>query len=334
MSLIVNKRGNIPQIRAQFQDARNLIQPKSAIQRYLSHHLQALKYSVRQFFAKPIANVLTLLVMAVAFALPLLMWTVLTQFQSLAQQWDATPKIVLFLKANLQEAQAQELGQRIATQPEISHVTYISPAQGLQVLQQKTGLNDITNTLGINPLPPVLEVTPAANLPSADLIQQLADSLKQLPEVDTVQIDMAWVKRLLSITQLARELSYGLAIILAVGAFLIITNTIRLLVQTAAQILYVMTLVGGTRRYVIQPFLYSGLLYGLCSGLLASLFVAGVIHLLQQPVQQLAALYNSRFQLLDLTITEMLVLITMTSLLGWLGAWLTVNLQFWKRARL
>ena len=46
---------------------------------------------------------------------------------------------------------------------------------------------------------------------------------------------------------------------------------------------------------------------------------------LRAPVEQLAGLYGSTFHLLPPTAAEMAVVLGLTTLSGWLGAWLTVT---------
>lgn len=326
----ITKRSHQPQANSMTVETRTSVKPRRPLAGYFYHQAQALLQCGQKIKLKPVANALTLLVIAIAFALPLLLWSMLSQFQQLTQHWDITPKINLFLKINLQEPQAQELAQRLAAQPEISSVKYISPDQGLQSLQQKTGLRDIAVTLGANPLPAVLEVTPAPALQNADTVQQLADSFKQLPEIDIVQVDLAWIKRLISIMHLVRNLTYGLALILIVSALLIVINTLRLLLQNAQREMQILALLGASRHYIVRPFLYVGCSFGLLSGLGAWAIVAGILKLLQTPVQQLAQLYDSQFQLVNLNSALLLGLIVGTSFLGWVAAWIAIHLQFKK----
>ena len=80
-----------------------------------------------------------------------------------------------------------------------------------------------------------------------------------------------------------------------------------------------------TDRHIRRPFLYLGALQGLFGGLAAGgvLAVAGTI--LREPVEHLAVLYGSTFHLLPPDGAEIAMVLGLTTLFGWLGAWLSVT---------
>jgi cell division transport system permease protein len=71
--------------------------------------------------------------------------------------------------------------------------------------------------------------------------------------------------------------------------------------------------------------LYSGAWFGLGGGIVASLILVVCLHLLGEPVAQLASLYHSDFVLPSLGIGRIGALLLAGALLGWLGAWLAVG---------
>ena len=113
-------------------------------------------------------------------------------------------------------------------------------------------------------------------------------------------------------------------VLLGLAVLLVIGNTIRLEIENRRAEIVIVKLVGGTDAFVRRPFLYSGLWYGLGGGLLAYALVSLSLWLLAGPVQRLAGLYQSQFNLGQEAILPVLVL-GGGALLGLLGSWLSVS---------
>jgi cell division transport system permease protein len=106
---------------------------------------------------------------------------------------------------------------------------------------------------------------------------------------------------------------------------LVIGNTIRLAILSRETEIKVIKLVGGTNAFVRRPFLYTGFWYGLLGGVISWFTLLISLNLLDQPVQQLAELYNSQFNL-NWFVLEMLISLPLSGMtLGILGAWLAIG---------
>ena len=84
-------------------------------------------------------------------------------------------------------------------------------------------------------------------------------------------------------------------------------------------------LVGGSDAFVRRPFLYNGVWYGLAGGLIAGLIVATVVAVLSAPVQRIAGLYGSQFELQGVGIAGWIALLLGGALLGWLGSFIVAT---------
>ncbi len=118
-----------------------------------------------------------------------------------------------------------------------------------------------------------------------------------MSDVQTVQIDTDWVKRLHAMLELLRRVVLLTGGLLGLGIVLIVSNTIRLDILNRRAEIEVMKLVGASDGFTRRPFLYTGIWYGLGGGLLALMLVAVASTVLARPVAQLAFLYGSGFQL-------------------------------------
>ncbi|MGM0522379.1 MAG: cell division protein FtsX, partial [Pseudomonadota bacterium] len=87
----------------------------------------------------------------------------------------------------------------------------------------------------------------------------------------------------------------------------------------------VVMLIGATHAFVRRPFLYSGAWYGLGGGFLALALLSLGGQWLALPVAALAESYGAEFSIPALNVTGSTILLSCSTLLGWLGAWLAVT---------
>ncbi len=138
--------------------------------------------------------------------------------------------------------------------------------------------------------------------------------------MDFVQYDLVWRERLDLALELAKRVVWLLGLLLALGALLVVGNTIRLDVAGRAEEIAIVQLLGGTDGFVRRPFLYAGVWYG---ALAACAAIAGVMvatWLLRGPVGALAMSYGSDFALAGLSWPLALGTLGAGIVLGWLGA--------------
>jgi cell division transport system permease protein len=206
----------------------------------------------------------------------------------------------------------------------VAQVEVRNPRTALDELRAAFGFRDLPDGPNENPLPWSLVVAPAEAAEPPGSFEALVAGLQAHPAVEAVRVDMKWVQRLHTMLVIAHRTLAVLAAVLAAAVLLIIGNTIRDAVIHRREEIEIVSLVGGTPRFVRRPFLYSGFLQGLSGGLVAWLLVSMSVWLVAGPVQRLAGLYGSSFQLAGLSLREAGLLLAGSSLLGWLAARITV----------
>src|ERR1700734_2357576 len=121
-----------------------------------------------------------------------------------------------------------------------------------------------------------------------------------MADVQTVQLDTDWVKRLHGMLDILRRVVLLTGALLGAGVVLIVGNTIRLDILNRRSEIEVMKLVGASDGFARRPFLYSGIWYGLGGGLMALILVAVAAVILSRPLGHLASLCGSQFHLTGL----------------------------------
>jgi cell division transport system permease protein len=296
---------------------------RGALQSHWQQHLQTAHASLRRLLSTPAASLMTVAVIGIALLLPSAVYVSMNNFQALSAGIDSTSQISLYLNEDVTNEEAYEVSEQLLQRDEIAASVYISPAQAAAEFNAYSGLGDVIDALGSNPLPGVIVLSPS----SMDTISAsaLLEELRGLPAVESAQLDLQWVERLQAFLQLAQRASTGLMLILALAVLFVVGNTIRLAIEGRRAEIVVIKLVGGTNSYVARPFLYAGALYGLAGSVLAWALLSIILLSLRGPANELLGLYSSDYQLHGLGAANSLALLAIGTLLGWLGAFISVR---------
>jgi cell division transport system permease protein len=289
---------------------------------WLRHQKHALTTALRRLLSQPVVTLLTALAMGVAISLPSALYLILGNLNRMAGDLPAQPEISVFLAANVSPAQKDLIAARLK-RADIAQAQFISKDQALATLSSSQELADITAGLTENPLPDAWVVRPQASTPEA--LKHVADELGKLPGVAETHLDSQWIERLQAALAIGRTGVWLLAGLFAIALMAISSNAIRARVLSRRDEILVSRLIGATNRYIRRPFLYLGALQGLLGGLAAGGVLALAGNLLKAPVAHLSSLYGTSFQLLPPTSIEMAFVLTLTTLTGWLGAWIAVT---------
>ncbi|MGY4517457.1 permease-like cell division protein FtsX [Lysobacter sp. HA18] len=295
------------------------VRTRSRVGSWFDHHVYSLIASLGRMLRKPWATGLTVGVMAIAIALPLGLWAVLSNLSQFTGDVQQSRQVSLYLKPGTTLERANALAQQVRARPDVVNATVRSADEGLKELREQGGLAEAADALGENPLPHLLRITPRGD----DAV--LAASLQSLNDVDVVQQDAAWRTRLDRWLTLGERIAWVLATLLGLGALLVVGNTVRLDIQSRRDEIEVLQLLGATGGFVRRPFLYLGACYGLLSGAIALGLLTGAELALREPITRLAQTYGSAFRLQGFDPIRAAVAVLGAGLIGWLGAGLVTG---------
>jgi len=288
------------------------------MRRYLDLHRQNFVDALRRLGRQPFATLLTVLVIAIAIALPAGLRVLVNNLGHLSGGWQSAAEFTVYFKRDVPTDRARALSRDVAARPDVANVQFIDRAAALAEFRARSGFGAALDALDGNPLPDALVVRPASG--AAGDVEGVAAALRKLPETDLVQLDTQWVARLRAMLALARRIVDLATALLGIAVAILVGNTIRLEIQNRSAEIEITKLVGGTDGFIRRPFLYLGACYGLAGAVLAWLLVAGTLAALGPPVSSLVSLYDSEFSLTGLSLRETAVLLAAGGLLGWAGA--------------
>ena len=289
---------------------------------YFSRHAQALLSAFGRLIRQPLGTVLTVFVIAIALALPTTLWLLVKNARIATGDVTDSIELSVFFKADVPLEQAEQLAAAARQRPGVGEVTLIAADDALEEFRQYSGFGAALDALQGNPLPHVIVVKPEVLYANPSGVESLKRYLAAWPEVETVQFDGEWVRRLTAILDLLRNVFVVFAVVLGIGVLAVVGNAIRLEIRARRSEIEVTKLVGGTNAFVRRPFLYEGVVFGLLGGGAAVGIVSLAVASLIEPVSRLALLYGGQFVLSGIGVIEAMVLVVGGALLGVIGAWL------------
>jgi cell division transport system permease protein len=300
--------------------------------RWLRLHGLAMAEAARRLFAHPVVDLFSTVVLGMALALPMLAAVALRTAGTATASLDTQPHVNVYMALDATDADVKRVEQALRAQPGVAAVRFVSRAQALEELKATTHLADMLAALDDNPLPHAFAVRLAAGA-SAQGVAGLRERWARLPKVDSVSADLEWAERLGRWVRFGDRIVAALFIVLAAAVAFIVGHLIRLQVVMRRAEIEVSQLVGATAADVRRPFAYHGLLQGLLAGLLALAVTAGLAAWLSAEMRALTPNYAIELKVVFPSLRMCAALALGAALLGLVGAWLAVDRELRRFAR-
>src|SRR4030081_114398 len=295
------------------------------IQAYFARHAQTLVGSLGRIVHHPFGTLMTMGVVAVALALPLFLNLLVANVRTATGNWNDAFDLSVYMSKKAGAARTTAVAKQLRQRGDVAAVRVITAEQALAEFRNDSGFGKALDALSDNPLPDTLIVTPTLAKSTPQGTDALKRAIAGMADVQTMQLDTEWVKRLHAMLDMLRRVVWLTALLLGAGVVLTVGNTIRLDILNRRAEIEVMKLVGASDGFARRPFLYSGVWYGLGGGLMALILVAIAVGVLARPVDELAKLHGSPFHLQGLRFATAAGALALSSGLAWLGSWLAAT---------
>jgi len=199
--------------------------------------------------------------------------------------------VSLILKDNIKKVDRFQLQKNLDASPWVKNSRFISKDDAAKILESDLGENFIS-FLGFNPLSASIEVFLNAEYASEQNFIALEKEIERNEIIKEIIIQKDLID---SINSNVRKLSLILVsfcVLLLIVAIALINNTIRLTVYSKRFIIRTMKLVGATNSFVRKPFLRSGLIQGVYSGLIGVILLISVLFSLHKEMPELLVLHD------------------------------------------
>ena len=229
----------------------------------------SLRYSLRQGVVSLRRNALLVLVTTsmVAVSLAILGGFMLlsANVRQIVRTIETNVEIAVFARM---DADVNALRGRLTEVQGVSEVVFVPRAEGLRELGQSLGDPDLFQvfTAQNNPLPDVFRL----RVQTADQVSSVAEALRNINGVDTVDYGEELITQLLAFTRWVSGLLVATSALLGLGAIFLVVAIIRLSVIARQEEIGVMKYLGASNGFIRLPFVFEGIVMGFFGALLAS----------------------------------------------------------------
>lgn len=271
---------------------------------------------------QPLATLLTVAVIAISITLPSLYYIVWKNVSQAAQQWYPAPQLTIYLDKSLDEKGAEQTVAGLKQLDSVKSVNYLSREEAMIEFRNWSGFGTALDLLEENPLPAVAIITPKIDFQNSQSLINLRNKVSQLAGIEDVRMDDSWFTRLAALTGLIGQIAMVIGILMVMAVFLVIGNSIRLNIFARRDTINVMKLIGATDGFIMRPFLNSGIILGFFGALLSLILSALLVWQLTGIVTQVAGVFGTTFHIQGFLWDEVLLVILIAAMIGWLAAWL------------
>ncbi|MDR2232964.1 MAG: permease-like cell division protein FtsX [Tannerella sp.] len=187
----------------------------------------------------------------------------------------------IMLKDGVSDSEVKRTEQMLSALPYIKSTRYISKDEAAKDMVAELGV-DPKDFLGHNPFQASIEAklnAEYANIDSLKVIEKRLTASTNISQLlyqqDMMQIVNNNIKKIGAVLAV-------LIIVLILISFVLINNTIRLLIYSKRFLIYTMRLVGATPSFIRKPFIKYNITSGISSGILAICMLSGVLYYVQK----------------------------------------------------
>ena len=220
---------------------------------------------------------------------------------------------------NMKEADVLKLRKRLAAEPFVKELEYISKEQALKEHTEAMG-TDPQEFLGYNPFKASMEIKLHSQYANSDSIARIEKVLKRNSNIQEVLYRKELIDAVNDNIRNISLLLLGLALVLALISFALINNTIRLAIYSKRFLIHTMKLVGAKWSFIRRPFLRRNFWVGILSACVADgLLWAGATWLVRYEPGLVSVVTPQVMVVVSCAVLVFGVLIT------WLCALLSIN---------
>lgn len=187
--------------------------------------------------------------------------------------------ITVSFNPDIREDRIKAMQDNLKRFREIESVDYVSRERALEEFLRSNGndpvIRQAIDEIGENPLLASLVIR-AKKQSDYEKIAAVLGTSEYQTDINRINFEKnrKIFERLNMISEAARKFGLALGVAFGLIAILITFNTIRITIYSHRQEFEIMRLVGASNLYVRMPYIFEGILYGICAGLTATGLVA------------------------------------------------------------
>ena len=183
-------------------------------------------------------------------------------------------EMTAFLKNGKEIAGRDEIQGNFCRESFVRRCEYISAGEARKrFVEGNPDLSSAVSTLNENPFPASIRIQIDPKFRDTRKLRDFSSRLAAVPQVEGMEEGGDWLVQWVRLLNLVDLLAVSVALVLALAAVFVVSNTIQLLVHSKRDEIEVLSLVGATDRMIRAPFLFEGMIQGGVGAAIAILFL-------------------------------------------------------------
>ncbi|MFQ1022187.1 permease-like cell division protein FtsX [Avibacterium paragallinarum] len=284
-----------------------------------------LKMVLKDLIKKKYATLFTVLAIASSLTLPSVSYLLWKNIYLAKIQFYPKTELTIYLHKNLSESDSHLIVDKIRKQEGIEDLKYISRQESLEEFKHWSGFGEHLDILDGNPLPAIIIIKLADTYNEREKINELQKQLIKIKGIEDIQLDNNTLEKLTALSWLVAHIALICTILMIISVCLVIGNSIRSDVYSQRYSIDIMKLLGATEQFIIQPFIYTGIIYAVLGGFIASIFSAVITNYLANSIQYITTIFSINFELQGIEFSELLCLLIICAFIGYISAWFSAK---------
>ena len=191
--------------------------------------------------------------------------------------------LTVYIKDNVAKEAIQSIGNYLNAQPYTKQAAFISKEQAIRDVCAEIG-EDPEEFVNYNPLPNAYVINVNAQYANNDSITVLAQRLTAFDSVEKVDYQKNMIHTIVrNVNKIAFALLCATLLLLCIS-YVLIHNTIELLVHSDRFMIHTMKLVGATGRFIRKPYLKQGLLIAIVAFALVVVYILAMNYFFREDI--------------------------------------------------
>ena len=204
---------------------------------------------------------------------------------------ESNTEINIYLNKKISPSQIEQIKRTLYTKEYSltnteSTLNYISSEEAAKNFQSEIG-EDFIDFLGNNPLRDLIILKINSDYFDLERLNFIESDIIKIPGVYQVEYSKELIDNINKNVANISFIFIGLFLVLLIISVILINNTLRIALFSQRFLIRSMQLVGATANYILRPFIFRGMIYGLIAGTISSGMLYVIIEIADRRISNL-----------------------------------------------
>jgi len=222
--------------------------------------MKALKTALINIRRTPYQAFTAILMISITFFIAYSFSLMLIGADHILKFFETSPQVIAFFEINTEDEDIEDIANSTRDKSYVKEVKVVSKQEALDIYKSDNQENPLLLELvTADILPASLEVSAT----EVEYLSQIKEDLENKPDVEDVVLQQDIIDTLTNWTNSLRMVGITSTATIGITSFLIMIVIIGLKVANKKAHITIMKIIGATNSYIIAPFMFEGIIYGL-----------------------------------------------------------------------